>query len=274
MYYSRVFKTKSFSKEPVRTLVRGCEWVARQSIDWPRPFSVQFGEDSFKLKLQAMQRSYGSAGIFVQRKYYEQLLEFGHQLIARGGCVIDGGANQGIYTCAFASRVGPTGQVYAFEPQPYAVSCLRENVKLNNFNNVYIFEGALWNEFGSLFIQQNLEQNLGPVSASVSSAMNADDGTSVRAYSISELLQEDRIRYVDFIKLDIEGAEPEALRGAELMIEKAKPTICIEASSERQYLAVTDYLARWQYSPYVFDTGGTLVRFESFDRTPNVFFMR
>ncbi len=271
MHY--VFQTRSFSKQPLGTMIRGCEWVVRQKLDRARTFSVQFGEDSFKMKLQSMQKRFGSAGIFVLRKYYEDLLEYGHRFINAGDCVIDGGANQGIYTCAFAAKVGPSGHVYAFEPQTYAVSCIRTNLKLNNFNNVTIFEGALWTKSGSLFLQDLAGDNAGPVAVSVSSTKNELSAGSVPAYSVGELWQENKIRDVSFIKLDIEGAELEALEGAAPMIEKTKPTICVEAISEEGFSSVKDYLVKWRYVPYVFDRNGNLNRLDGFHYSANIFYM-
>jgi hypothetical protein len=87
-------------------------------------FDVFFGAHRFKLALQSARRGFGSAGIFIQRRYYEPLLEFGDKLLNGDDCAIDGGANQGIFTCAFAAAVGNKGRVFAFEPNPNAVNCM------------------------------------------------------------------------------------------------------------------------------------------------------
>lgn len=134
-----IFRTRSYAMQPVGTVTRGIEWMLRSLVGSTPTYEVYFGAHRFKLKLQSARRGFGSAGIFVQRQYYEPLLEFGYKLLSAGDCAIDGGANQGIFTCAFAAAVGKTGHVYAFEPQSYAVSCIHRNVALNSMTNVTVF---------------------------------------------------------------------------------------------------------------------------------------
>jgi FkbM family methyltransferase len=270
MYYTSVLRTRSFAREPIRTALRGAEWVIRQKIGFPRSFEVRFGPHRFRMQLQSAKRKFGSAGIFVLRQYYEPLLEFGSSLISPGDCVIDGGASQGTYSCAFASGVGPNGQVYAFEPQGYAIKCLRRNLNLNGFRNVVLFKGVLSDASGQMF----LNPRGGPVEASISCAPAGTDAVSVTAYSIDDLLMADRIRDVQFIKLDVEGAELKALKGARGMLERRKPTICIEAFDRVLYWQISEYLGHLGYKPYVFGRKGSLIMFNGFSPSLNVFFLQ
>jgi FkbM family methyltransferase len=270
MYYTSVFRTRSFAREPIRTVLRGSEWIIRQKVGFPRSFEVRFGPRQFRMQLQSAKRKFGSAGIFVLRQYYEPLLEFGSSFICPGDCVIDGGANQGIYSCAFAAGVGPSGQVYAFEPQEYAIKCLRGNLNLNGFRNVVPFEGALSDASGQIFL--NLHG--GPVEASISNSPAGTDAVRVVAYSVDDLLEANRIRDVQFIKLDVEGAELKALKGARAMLEKNKPGICIEAYDRALYGHISDYLGKMGYKPYVFGRKASLVTFNGFSPSLNVFFLQ
>lgn len=221
------------------------------------------------MELQSVKERYGSAGIFVLRKYYEPLMEFGSELLQEGDSVIDGGANQGIYSCAFSSRVGPRGCVYAFEPQRYAVECLKRNLALNDFRNVVVFEGVLSQLPGESFL--NLDR--GPVSAYTSDSPQDQSAIKVTSYSIDRLFSDGMIKEVDFIKLDVEGAELSALTGAVHMIGKVKPRVCIEARDKELYLQISDLLTAMGYKAYVFNTGGKLVNFTEFTPSSNVFFL-
>jgi FkbM family methyltransferase len=269
MYYSKVFNTKSFHKAPIATLFRGAEWAVREMFGTPVTINVPFGSNCFRMRLQSTKRNVGSAGIFVQREYYEPLLEFGHKYLPKNSHVIDGGANQGIFTCAFASAVGPGGRVYAFEPQNYAVECIKENLKLNNFTNVDIFAGAISNEAGLTYL--NLDH--GPVSASISSDRSGDDVICVTSYSIDDLFIGGKISSAQFIKLDVEGAELLALRGANALLEKERPHVCVEALNNDSYQLVAKYLSTFGYRPYVFGDNGDLKYFDIFSPSANVLFM-
>lgn len=67
-----------------------------------------------------------------------------------GDTVVDVGANVGYYTILAAKLAGPTGKVYAFEPDPTCVALLRKNVALNGLTNVIIEQKAVSNRPGKL----------------------------------------------------------------------------------------------------------------------------
>jgi FkbM family methyltransferase len=264
-----LFRTRSYQVEPVGTLFRGAEWALRSVLKRPTSFDVDFGPHRYKLSLQSAKRGFGSAGIFVQRRYYEPLLEFGHKLMDKGDRAIDGGANQGIFTCAFASAVGASGHVFAFEPQSYAVSCVRNNAKLNHLENVTVFEGALSSEMGETF----LILDPGPVGAFISSQPQGTKRTRVKTFSIDALAATNEIQEVQFIKLDVEGAELSALNGARLMLQRAKPRVCIEAFDRKLYEEISERLLALGYKAYAFDRNGNLNAIRAFLRSPNIFFL-
>jgi FkbM family methyltransferase len=264
-----VFRTRSYRMQPLATLQRGAEWTLRSLLGASSSFPVNFGSREFILELQAARRGFGSAGIFVQRRYYEPLLEFGYKLLDTGDHAIDGGANQGIFTCAFASAVGNAGHVYAFEPQAYAVSCIERNARLNAMNNITVFEGALSDTPGETF----LITDRGPVAAFTSTEPQGASPILVKSYSIDSLVNSDQLHDVQFIKLDVEGAELKALQGARSMLRRATPRICIEAWSERLYEEIAAFLRPLGYQAYVFDERGNLTSFAAFRPSPNVFFI-
>lgn len=255
--------------QPFGTITRGVEWMLRSLLGSTTGYQVEFGPHTFKLELQAAKLGFGSAGIFIQRQYYEPLLEFGYKLLNKGDCAIDGGANQGIFTCAFAAAVGSAGHVYAFEPQAYAVSCVRKNACLNSIKNVTIFEGALSDRVGEIY----LVMDPGPVSAFTSLRPQGMNSIRVNAFAIDNLVNSNDMRDVQFIKLDVEGAELRALRGAQSMVRRAKPRICIEAWDANLYEETKAFLSSFGYKSYVFDQLGDLNEFSFFYPSPNVFFI-
>jgi FkbM family methyltransferase len=201
--------------------------VMRGWVGSTTSFDVLFGDHRFKLALQSARRGFGSAGIFIQRRYYEPLLEFGDKLLNKEDCVIDGGANQGILTCAFAAAVGNKGRVFAFEPNPNAVNCITTNVTLNEFDNITVFDGALSIELGEAYLMLGKE----PVGGYISSRPEGTDYIRVNTYSIDNLFDAGELPEIQFIKLDIEGSELSTLRGAQSMLQRERPRICMKHST-------------------------------------------
>jgi FkbM family methyltransferase len=264
-----VFRTRSYQEEPVGTLIRSAEWVMRGWLGSTTSFDVFFGAHRFKLALQSARRGFGSAGIFIQRRYYEPLLEFGDKLLNGDDCAIDGGANQGIFTCAFAAAVGNKGRVFAFEPNPNAVNCIKTNATLNGFGNITVFDGALSNELGETYLMLGSE----PVGGYISSRPEGTDYIKVNTYSIDNLFDAGELPEIQFMKLDIEGSELSALRGAQFMLQRARPRICIEALDGELYRKINNILITFGYKAYKFDDRGNLNNFSSFYPCPNVFFI-
>ena len=130
-------------------------------------------------------------------------------LIREGMTVVDAGAAFGYYTLLAAKRVGQDGKVYAFEPIPTVFNDLVENVKINGWKNVYLYNMALSDSIGERII--------------------ATDGSSyfglrpVRGVN-KVCIKTTRLDYIvddaDLVKIDVEGHEIEVLRGMANILEK------------------------------------------------------
>jgi len=160
------------------------------------------------------------------RQYYEPLLEHLGRLVKPGDIVFDCGANQGIYTCAFGALVGPEGRVEGFEPQEYAVELALRNINLNRFAHVRINRFAVSSKIGKRF----LDTSRGAVAASIVKNFGGSKGEMVSVTTLDTFAKEHSISRVDLIKMDIEGAEFEALLGAQHVINAYRPVIVLEAA--------------------------------------------
>jgi FkbM family methyltransferase len=150
-----------------------------------------------------------------------------------GDVVVDGGGYLGETALWFAHLVGETGRVMTFELEKGALGVLRENLEANPAlaSRVEINEQALWNEPGhELPILVS-----GPGTTVMTGApVDGEDGTrpveqSVSTTSIDALVASGELERVDFIKLDIEGAESEALKGAEQTLRRFRPRLALAA---------------------------------------------
>ncbi len=141
-----------------------------------------------------------------------------------GDYVIDAGSCWGDATLYFAHEVGPTGKVYAFEFVPENVDILLKNLHENEelSRRVEVVQHALWSTSG----ERLCFSNQGPGSR-VGVAGTAELNRSVTSVTIDDFVADLSLPRVDFIKMDIEGAEFESLQGARKTIRKHQPTLAI-----------------------------------------------
>jgi FkbM family methyltransferase len=140
----------------------------------------------------------------------------------------DIGANVGFFSLLAAKMVGPTGKVFAFEPVPQNAATIRHNAELNQLDYVQVFELAIGERTGEqdLFLT---EWDGG--SSLLSSALKPTEPVrkqSVRVAPLDELIAREKIAPPDFIKLDVEGAELEALRGMATTLKEQRPVLLFE----------------------------------------------
>jgi len=141
--------------------------------------------------------------------------------------VIDIGAHVGYYTLLAAKLVGPTGKVYAFEPEPGNHSTLQKNIQLNNYQNIVATRIAVSDRRGraSMYLtsldsgRHSLFQHGLPKLGS----------TQVETTTLDWFLESQDAPRVDLIKIDVEGAEVDVLDGMhQLLIRSPDLKLIIE----------------------------------------------
>jgi FkbM family methyltransferase len=141
-----------------------------------------------------------------------------------GDVVIDGGACHGDTALYFAANAGKTGRVLSFELDAENLGILKANVERNRELGARItpLNMALWKHSGEkLFFESN------GAATRVESKANARAVSEVKTVAIDDLVKMENLPSVDFIKLDIEGAELDALKGATECIKKFKPNLAV-----------------------------------------------
>jgi FkbM family methyltransferase len=138
-----------------------------------------------------------------------------------GDVVIDGGACWGDSALYFASRTGPTGRVVSFELTAANQKVFESNLALNPHlaPQIEIEARALWHKS-----EETLTFDIHGPGTSVTSGGGSQ---SVQTRAIDDLPGTLGIERVDFIKLDIEGAELQALRGAEAVLRRYRPRLAV-----------------------------------------------
>lgn len=141
----------------------------------------------------------------------------------RGEVFIDVGAHVGKYALQVARRVGDQGLVIAIEPNSENYQALLEGVQLNNLKNVISFNFAAWSQNCKLKIF------LGDSSGHHTAKKNLGfDRFEVEAKTIDHIIEGLNITRVDWIKIDVEGAEFEVLKGLKKTLVKKHPKIIVE----------------------------------------------
>ena len=147
------------------------------------------------------------------------------KVIKPGWTVIDVGANFGWYSIHFAQLVGQNGNIFSFEPIPETYEELNSNIKLNSCQNIKAFDFALGNKVGTIsFGVPNFDGGSGTSSEFLKYSKRIQ--TTMR--KLDDVIKEQKINKVDFIKADIEGGELNMLKGAEKLLEDFRPKILIE----------------------------------------------
>jgi FkbM family methyltransferase len=147
---------------------------------------------------------------------YEKQMLFS-RIVSPKSTVFDMGGNVGFYTLLASKRVGPDGKVFVFEPLPRNLSYLRKHLELNQANNVTVIDAALSDKNGFAFFDAGPRGEMAHIASSGKS--------QVRTWTLDHLLELGQIQLPDCIKMDIEEAEFDALRGAKSLLSKAHPTI-------------------------------------------------
>ncbi len=174
------------------------------------------------------------------REYYHPLV-----YAEEGDVLIDGGLWQPYLTKAFAQQVGPSGKVFAFEP--VAAFAKRCKEVLDPIANVRVEQLGLWSGVSTFYIE---DQAGG--SRMVSEPNERTE--SCHTISIDEYCQEHNIA-CSIIKLDIEGAEVEALKGAMKTIARHKPKLQIALYHEYSHYIDIPYTLLRHFPDYTFYIG-------------------
>ncbi|MDR3712750.1 MAG: FkbM family methyltransferase [Puia sp.] len=174
-------------------------------------------------------------------KFNDDIYFFAYQP-QEGDLCLDIGAGIGTETISLSKRVGALGKIYAVEASPFTYKILEANVLENNLKNVELFNLAISDRDGKLTISDHTESHIS------NSVMNARTGaktngsaTEVDACSMDNFIRNNAIARIDYLKVNIEGAE-------QLLIRDFKQV----ANTRHLAISCHDFLGRRQGDPSLF----------------------
>ena len=188
-------------------------------------------KDEIKLWIDPVNDDGVERSLYYTGSYEAGTLAFIKNNLKKGNCFVDVGANIGLMSIVASKVVGSQGKIYSFEPHPNTVKILRFNVNLNSIKNIEVFEKGVGSKSEVAKIYDRWDVNRG--GASLLSSSSNQKSHDIQIVSLDEVFENIEI---DMLKIDIEGFELEALKGAEKILSAENPPILIvECTQETEH---------------------------------------
>ncbi len=189
---------------------------------------------------------------------------------------IDLGANFGLYTLYISKLIDENGKIISFEPFTKNYTFLIKNIALNKLTNIQTERLAVGKKEGitSLYYNEK-EKNLGMVSTNYTCNAITEE---VNVVALDSYFKNNAINHLDFIKIDIEGAEYNALLGMKNILTVHSPTLLIEILEDYQQPnnseKIHTFLSKLGYQKYFIDNEGNLSKTEINPERKNYIFTK
>lgn len=148
--------------------------------------------------------------------------------LSPGANVVEVGAYMGFYAMKVSALVGASGRVVAIEAVPENLALLKRNVEANSLQNVAVVGRAAWSSAGSLtFFRWNRQR-----ASAIADVMPSQNEMVVQADTVDHILEDLGVSQVDFVRVQVNGAEWEVLEGMTQTLNQA-PILLVSAIYSR-----------------------------------------
>jgi len=179
----------------------------------------------------------GDLSSFIDRQMYlfgeyeqDKIIQFiAAAPLSRRGVILDIGANVGTHALSFAKSFGA---VHSFEPNPQLWSHYEHNAALNQANNMTLHKVALGNkdDEATLYLIDKKNFGLGTLSTFEQYDLPLAPAADVTVAAADFYLETHNLPYVDAIKIDVQGYEPEVLMGLRNTLQRSRPLVWVEVA--------------------------------------------
>jgi FkbM family methyltransferase len=166
--------------------------------------------------------------------------------IRPGAVAYDIGANAGYLSLMLAKLVGRDGRVFAFEPDARNLRALQANAELNGFKNLTPVPKAVSDACGTVTFASFSYSLVGHIARTTTP--NDASLSEVEAITLDEFVYGQNQPRPDFLKIDVEGAEEQVLRGASRVLREAQPVILAEVRGGEIWPRVLEYMQAHGYT--------------------------
>ena len=166
-----------------------------------------------------------------QGDWFEDEIKFLRAHVQPGNTVIDIGANYGVYALSLARQVGPTGQLWAFEPARETAELLSKSSAVNGTSWLHVVQEALSERAGTAWLQMPGQAELNSLASSAGEASATCPGERVTVTTLDLCLERFGWSAVDLLKMDAEGEEERIIRGGRRFFQEMSPLVMFEVKS-------------------------------------------
>ncbi|MBO3698540.1 FkbM family methyltransferase [Roseivirga sp. E12] len=207
----------------------------------------------------------------VKYRYKDDAPELGYILknINSGDSVLDIGTHKGGYLHWLRKAVGDSGSVIAFEPQPSLYKYVSEAINAYGYKNITLHHAGVSSRESTLELFIPKAEGLTSPGATFEKRHDTKDGhfITVPVIQLDKLLM-DRVKPVNFIKMDVEGHELQVFKGANDILTVDRPKLIFECENRHlnsiKVEDVFEYLKSLDYQGFFF-LNGKLTSIDQFD---------
>ena len=260
----KIISSKGFRDRPLITIKNFLILTYCLIFNKNYTFKINFGNNFFYFNFFPTEKGHGGRAFLIFKEKIEPLMEFGWKLMSNDSVIIDGGSNQGIFSLAFAS-FSKSIKVFAIEPFKYCHEILNKNIEINKFKNIKIIKNILSNKIA----KYNLDYSNDISTASIIHNWGGRKILKIQSTTIDSIREKFKLKKIDIIKLDVEGAEILAIKGASKTILQCRPIIILECNMS-QYSQIS-FLKKLGYKNYLFNYNGFLIKIKKLNKgVPNL----
>jgi FkbM family methyltransferase len=196
-----------------------------------------------------------------------------NKLLEPGMVFLDVGANMGLYTIFASKKIGKSGLVVSIEPSSREFKRLQRNVEVNRLQNVRLIQAAVLHSDGEadLLVAPNDHSGHNTLGNFAYQGIILKQKEHVMVKTVDGITTNLSLSRLDVIKMDIEGSEFLALKGAERTLKKFKPILMLELFNETlkhqgcNSDMIFTFLTSLGYLIYGFDKNGNLLQLKKVD---------
>ena len=231
-------KTESFQQRPIKTIYRCIMLVIYHTLKIETKYQVNIKFSKFFYSLKPYKKSgLGGRGQFVLRDLYEPFLNFGHYMFKKKFYFIDVGCSRGFFSMYLLKLKNLKAEGLCIDPLNKSLDDFKEILKLNKIKRVKILNAVISD-------QKNKRRDIYRVSdlygyySIIKNVSYADkkikEKLTLNSYTLDQLVFEKyKLKKVDFIKIDTEGAEYEILTKSVKTMKKFRPAIYCEVTRKK-----------------------------------------
>ena len=231
-------KTESFQQRPIKTIYRCIMLVVYHILKIETKYQINIKFSKFFYSLKPYKKSgLGGRGQFVLRDLYEPFLNFGHCIFNKKFYFIDIGCSRGFFSMYLLKLKNLKAEGLCIDPLNKSLDDFKEILKLNKIKKVKILNAVISD-------QKNKRRDIYRVSdlygyySIIKNVSYADkkikEKLTLNSYTLDQLVFEKyKLKKVDFIKIDTEGAEYEILTKSVKTMKKFRPAIYCEITRKK-----------------------------------------